>query len=252
MRMRAGEGRYLLLLLGLGGTWLLALTAAGGVPPAPPPWPLVASALTAMAAAALAGSLGVLAGAHLAFSGSLEARISEKALSAAASVPSVVLGAVLLWLCADRLGAVPGIWLVALGLGILNLPHATLRSAEVLRRHPEIAQAARALGAHSGQVAEAVHGAARRALSAVAGQAAGRSLGEAALVVLTAAYVGTGGARALTGGATLASRLWYLELQGKTDSQEAFWPVALLLMTAVALAWFFGRMEVADQEGSRH
>lgn len=250
--MRTGERRYASLLLAVGGAWLLALAAAhGGLPPPPGAGPLLASAIGALAAASLAGSLGALAGSALAFSQGIEVRFAERALLGLSAVPSVVLGAALLWLFSDHLGAPPGLWLVALGLGILNLPHAVLRSAEVLRGHPRIADAARALGAQGEQVAEAVYGAARQGLRAVVAQAAGRSLGEAGLVALTAADIGDHGMHALTGGATLAARLWYLELQGKTASVEAFWPIAMLLFMAGALEWLFGRMEAPKREGPR-
>lgn len=250
--LRRGERRYVGLVVATGTAWLLALGASGGqVPSAPSPWPALASAVTALAAAGMAGSLGAFAGAALAFGGGMEEAAAERLLVAASSIPSVVLGAALLWLCADRLGMAPGIWLVALGLGILNLPHAALRSAEVLRGHPEIAQGAMALGASGEQVAEAMYGAVRRALGAVVGQVAGRSLGEAALVSLTAAYIGAHGLHALVGGATLAARLWYLELQGKTASAQAFWPIAMLLLLALGMEWLFGRMEEAHREGSR-
>jgi len=221
--------------LATGAIWLGAL-AAVRVPQGPPDLgELLATALAALGAVALVAALGIGAGAELALSRGGEG--FWLLLHAAASVPSVALGSALLVAWCDAGGLQPGIWLVTLGLGLLNLPQAILLAMESFSGRPELAEGARALGAGPREAAAALFGAVRGEIAAILLQTAGRSLGEAALVALLAQSLSGGGMIALRSGNTLASRLWYLEIAGRTGDARTFWPVALLLALAALSVW---------------
>ncbi len=251
MRLRSGERRYWAVVLATAAAWLLAAAAAGGAPRTPPDLGgLFATALTSVAAVALCATLGLEAGAELALGGAGRYEGAVRGvLQAAAAVPSVVVGAAMLIAWSDLVHLPAGIWLAALGLGLLNLPTAVLQVAEDFSGYQGIAQAAVALGATAPQAARAVFPAARRQVGQALLQAAGRSLGEAALVSLLAGPLAAHGEGALRAGATLAAALWYLEMQGRIGTAQAFWPVSLLLalaaLSAAAVELFFQR----GQEG---
>ncbi len=251
MRLREGKRRYRLLVLATGALWLLAAAAAGGLPRTQPDaGQLLATLLTALFAVAVCATLGLQAGAELALGGAGRAEGAVRGfLQAAAGIPSVALGAALLIAWSDLLHLPGGIWLAALGLGLLNLPAVVLQVAEGFHGHGEIAEAALALGADATQAARAVFPAARRDMGQALLQAAGRSLGEAALVALLAGSLAAQGEGALRAGATLAATLWYLEMQGRIGTSEAFWPVALLLALAALAAGISELLFEPRQEG---
>jgi ABC-type phosphate transport system permease subunit len=238
MRLRAGSGRHRLVALATGALWLLAAAASGGLPRTPPDaGQLLATLLTVLFAVALCATLGLEAGAELALGGAGRGEgVVRGFLQAAAGVPSVAVGAALLIAWSDVLHLPGGIWLAALGLGLLNLPAVVLQVAQGFHGHGEIAHAALALGANAAQAARAVFPAVRREVGQALLQAAGRSLGEAALVALLAGSLAAHGEGALRAGATLAGTLWYLEMQGRIGTSEAFWPVTLLLALAALAA----------------
>lgn len=238
MRLRSGKRRYrLLVLLTLGG-WALTSAAPGGLPTSPPDWgQLLATLLTAIFAVACGATLGLQAGAELALGGAGRAEAAVRAfLQAAAAIPSVALGAVLLVVWADVLHLASGVWLAALGLAVLNLPSGILLAAEGFSGHSDIADAARALGASASQTAQAVFPAVRREVAHAILLVFSRALGEAGIVALLAGPLTAQGTGALRAGATVAAGLWYLEMQGRAGTSQAFWPVVLLLLLAALAA----------------
>ncbi len=251
MRLRRGERRYGALVWLSAGSWIAALAASGGIPrTAPDLGGLAATLITSLFAVALCATVGLQAGAELALGGAGRgAQAVRSFLQAAAAIPSVALGAALVIAWSD-LGRLPsGVWLAAFGLGLLNLPIAVLQVAEAFAQHGVIADAALALGADAAQAARAVFPAARAEVARSLLLVAGRSLGEAGLVALLAGPLAAHGVGAVRAGATLAAGLWYLEMQGRIGTAQAFWPIVLLLALsalAAAAAALFGE---GRQEG---